>query len=90
MLRARQRKEIVIGYRLCNAERAVVNPTGKSERRRWSVKDVFVVIAEKEYKHTIQTRKNSTLPRYDLTYASSRLFFSLRMRGLSRMRAAYF
>ncbi|CAN0888201.1 Ion channel CASTOR [Linum grandiflorum] len=48
MLRARQRKEIVIGYRLCNAERAVVNPTGKSERRRWSVKDVFVVIAEKE------------------------------------------
>ncbi|CAN1164955.1 Ion channel CASTOR [Linum perenne] len=48
ILRARQRKEIVIGYRLSNAERAVVNPTAKSERRRWSVKDVFVVIAEKE------------------------------------------
>ncbi|CAI0416468.1 unnamed protein product [Linum tenue] len=48
MLRARQRKEIVIGYRLCNAERAVINPPAKAERRRWSVKDMFVVIAEKE------------------------------------------
>ncbi|KAG9446966.1 hypothetical protein H6P81_013094 [Aristolochia fimbriata] len=48
MLRARQRKEIVIGYRLSTAERAVINPPGKSERRKWSSKDVFVVIAEKE------------------------------------------
>ncbi|OVA11046.1 CASTOR/POLLUX/SYM8 ion channel [Macleaya cordata] len=48
LLRARQRKEIVIGYRLANAERAVINPPVKSERRRWSSKDVFVVIAEKE------------------------------------------
>ncbi|KAJ7947438.1 Ion channel CASTOR [Quillaja saponaria] len=48
ILRARQRREIVIGYRLSNAERAVINPPAKSERRRWSLKDVFVVIAEEE------------------------------------------
>ncbi|KAF9618671.1 hypothetical protein IFM89_002366 [Coptis chinensis] len=48
LLRARQRKEIVIGYRLASAERAVINPPTKGEKRRWSTKDVFVVIAEKE------------------------------------------
>ncbi|KAE8734065.1 monocopper oxidase-like protein SKS1-like [Hibiscus syriacus] len=48
LLRARQRREIVIGYRLVNAERAVINPPAKNERRRWSVKDVFMVITEKE------------------------------------------
>ena len=48
LLRARQRREIVIGYRFANAERAVINPPAKSERRRWSLKDVFVVIAEKD------------------------------------------
>jgi len=48
ILRARQRKEIVIGYRLANAERAVINPPNKDVRRKWSTKDVFVVIAEKE------------------------------------------
>ncbi|KAL2345997.1 hypothetical protein Fmac_007282 [Flemingia macrophylla] len=48
MLRARQRREIVIGYRLANAERAVINPPAKSDRRKWSLKDVFVVITEKE------------------------------------------
>ncbi|KAL6638531.1 hypothetical protein ACP70R_023642 [Stipagrostis hirtigluma subsp. patula] len=48
ILRARQRKEIVIGYRLEGAERAIINPTDKVLRRRWSPKDVFVVIAEKE------------------------------------------
>ncbi|XP_077225143.1 ion channel CASTOR-like isoform X2 [Tasmannia lanceolata] len=48
LLRARQRREIVIGYRLGSAERAIINPPAKSERRRWSSKDVFVVIAEKE------------------------------------------
>ncbi|KAL9382604.1 hypothetical protein Peur_025639 [Populus x canadensis] len=48
LLRARQRREIVIGYRAANAEKAVINPPAKSERRRWSLKDVFVVIAEKE------------------------------------------
>lgn len=48
IFRARQKREIVIGYRLANAERAVINPPNKNERRRWSVKDVFVVITEKE------------------------------------------
>ncbi|KAF5465753.1 hypothetical protein F2P56_015731 [Juglans regia] len=48
LLRARQRREIVIGYRLANSERAVINPPAKGERRRWSMKDVFVVIAEKD------------------------------------------
>ncbi|XP_021290294.1 ion channel CASTOR-like isoform X1 [Herrania umbratica] len=48
ILRARQRREIVIGYRLANAERAVINPPAKGDRRTWSVKDVFVVITEKE------------------------------------------
>ena len=48
LLRARRRREIVIGYRFANAERAVINPPAKSERRRWSLKDVFVVIAEKD------------------------------------------
>ncbi|KAH0689077.1 hypothetical protein KY289_016435 [Solanum tuberosum] len=48
LLRARQRREIVIGYRLANADKAVINPPAKTERRKWSVKDVFVVIADKE------------------------------------------
>lgn len=48
LLRARQRREIVIGYRIANAEKAVINPPAKNEKRRWSVKDDFVVIAEKE------------------------------------------
>ncbi|XP_066365721.1 probable ion channel CASTOR isoform X2 [Miscanthus floridulus] len=48
ILRARQRKEIVIGYRLEAAEHAIINPTHKVSRRRWSPKDVFVVISEKE------------------------------------------
>ncbi|KAL3565677.1 hypothetical protein D5086_033723 [Populus alba] len=34
LLRARQRREIVIGYRAANAEKAVINPPAKSERRR--------------------------------------------------------
>ncbi|CAK9161697.1 unnamed protein product [Ilex paraguariensis] len=48
LLRARQRREVVIGYRLANAEKAVINPPAKSEKRRWSLEDVFLVIAEKE------------------------------------------
>lgn len=48
LLRARQRREIVIGFRIANAEKAVINPPKKMEKKRWSVKDVFVVIAEKE------------------------------------------
>lgn len=47
LLRARKRREIVIGYRSANAERAVINPPAKGERRRWSLEDAFVVIAEK-------------------------------------------
>ncbi|KAG0498891.1 hypothetical protein HPP92_003582 [Vanilla planifolia] len=48
ILRGRQRKEIVIGYRLAEGERAVINPPVKDLRRQWSSKDVFVVISEKE------------------------------------------
>lgn len=48
ILRARQRREIAIGYRLAYEERAVINPPNKHARRKWSSKDVFVVIAEKE------------------------------------------
>lgn len=48
VLRARQRREIVIGYRLATAERAIINPPSKSKRRSWSTNDVFVVISEKE------------------------------------------
>ncbi|KAL4281516.1 hypothetical protein GQ457_03G000740 [Hibiscus cannabinus] len=45
MARGRRRKEIVIGYRLANSDRAVINPPRKSELRKWSLDDVFVVIA---------------------------------------------
>ena len=45
MLRGRQRQEIVIGYRLANCERAIINPPKKSEPRKWSLDDVFVVIS---------------------------------------------
>ncbi|KAL5156313.1 Ion channel CASTOR [Glycine soja] len=48
LIRDIQRREIVIGYRLANAERAVINPPVKTDRRKWSLKDVFVVITEKE------------------------------------------
>lgn len=48
MVRARQRKEIVIGYRPANAGRAIINPPDKSLCRNWSCKDVLIVIAEEE------------------------------------------
>ncbi|XP_062026105.1 ion channel DMI1 isoform X2 [Rosa rugosa] len=48
MLRGRQRREVVIGYRLANAERAVINPSLKSAVRKWSHDDVFVVISVSE------------------------------------------
>ncbi|KAL7157358.1 hypothetical protein ABFS83_02G072800 [Erythranthe nasuta] len=48
MTRGRQRKEIVIGYRLATAERAVINPVSKSTPRKWSIEDVFVVISSDE------------------------------------------
>ncbi|OMO74034.1 CASTOR/POLLUX/SYM8 ion channel [Corchorus olitorius] len=45
MIRGRQRQEIVIGYRLAYSDRAVINPPKKSEPRKWSLDDVFVVIS---------------------------------------------
>ncbi|KAJ7968005.1 Ion channel DMI1 [Quillaja saponaria] len=45
MIRGRERGEIVIGYRVANHERAIINPSQKSELRKWSLDDVFVVIA---------------------------------------------
>lgn len=48
MIRARQRREIVIGYRLANTERAIINPSDKLEARKWSHDDVFVIIASDE------------------------------------------
>lgn len=48
MIRGRQRQEIIIGYRLANAERAIINPSEKSQPRKWSVDDVFVVISSNE------------------------------------------
>ncbi|KAJ0972025.1 hypothetical protein J5N97_019984 [Dioscorea zingiberensis] len=48
MVRGRERQEIVIGYRLAEAERAIINPTPKTERRKWSLDDVFVVISLEE------------------------------------------
>lgn len=48
MVRGRLRQEIVIGYRLANAERAIINPSMKSERRKWTLDDVFVVISSGE------------------------------------------
>ncbi|XP_054792064.1 ion channel DMI1-like isoform X1 [Prosopis cineraria] len=45
MNRARERGEIVIGYRLANQDRAIINPPEKSVPRKWSLDDVFVVIA---------------------------------------------
>ncbi|XVF09657.1 hypothetical protein REPUB_Repub07fG0113400 [Reevesia pubescens] len=45
MIMGCQRREIVIGYRLANSERAIINPPKKSEPRKWSLDDVFVVIS---------------------------------------------
>jgi hypothetical protein len=48
MARARQRHEIVIGYRLASQDRAVINPPNKLAARKWSLGDVFIVLAEDE------------------------------------------
>ncbi|KAK1257239.1 Ion channel DMI1 [Acorus gramineus] len=48
MVRGRQRQEIVIGYRLASSERAVINPSKKTDTRKWSLDDVFVVICHGE------------------------------------------
>ncbi|XP_068663689.1 ion channel DMI1-like isoform X2 [Aristolochia californica] len=45
MVRGRQRQEIVIGYRLATTERFIINPICKTEARKWSLDDVFVVIS---------------------------------------------
>ncbi|KAI7745338.1 hypothetical protein M8C21_033812, partial [Ambrosia artemisiifolia] len=45
MIRGRERNEIVIGYRLATAERAIINPVDKDKLVKWSSDDVFVVIA---------------------------------------------
>ncbi|KAK3162593.1 hypothetical protein QOZ80_1BG0091330 [Eleusine coracana subsp. coracana] len=46
MVRAREREEIVIGYRLANTDQAIINPEHKIEIRKWSLDDVFVVISK--------------------------------------------
>lgn len=48
MSRARQRHEIVIGYRLAAMEQALINPPNKAVLRNWSINDVFIVLAEDE------------------------------------------
>lgn len=48
MIRGRERNEIVIGYRLAQMERAIINPSEKSVPRKWSLDDVFVVIASSD------------------------------------------
>lgn len=45
MIRGRQRREIVIGYRIGTSENAIINPPQKSQQRKWSLDDVFVVIS---------------------------------------------
>ncbi|KAG8650278.1 ion channel POLLUX isoform X3 [Manihot esculenta] len=45
MIRGRQRNEIVIGYRLAYTDRAIINPPEKSNPKKWSLDDVFVVIS---------------------------------------------
>ncbi|XP_076956342.1 putative ion channel POLLUX [Bidens hawaiensis] len=45
MIRGRERHEVVIGYRLATAERAIINPVDKGKPVKWAVDDVFVVIA---------------------------------------------
>lgn len=45
MIRARGRGEIVIGYRLEDTDRAIINPPNKAQRRKWFLGDVFVAIA---------------------------------------------
>ncbi|KAK4254445.1 hypothetical protein QN277_009829 [Acacia crassicarpa] len=50
MSRGRERGEIVIGYRLASQDqdRAIINPPEKTVPRKWSLDDVFVVIASSD------------------------------------------
>lgn len=49
MIRGRARQEIIVGYRLANQERAIINPSEKLVARKWSLGDVFVVIASGDW-----------------------------------------
>ncbi|CAM6096968.1 unnamed protein product [Calypogeia fissa] len=42
------RHEVVIGYRLATQDRAIINPPNKLTTRKWSLGDVFVVLAQDE------------------------------------------
>nr|ADV78046.1 DMI1 [Dumortiera hirsuta] len=48
MARARQRQEIVIGYRVASQDRAIINPPNKFAVQKWSSEDVFIVLAQEE------------------------------------------
>ncbi|CAI5523098.1 unnamed protein product [Closterium sp. Naga37s-1] len=48
VVRARQRMEIIIGYRLFTEDEAVLNPPDKAERRTWSIQDTFIVLSFNE------------------------------------------
>ncbi|KAG0585160.1 hypothetical protein M758_3G263300 [Ceratodon purpureus] len=47
MMRARLRKEIVIGYQCEDEEQPVVNPSNKAARQKWSLDDSFIVLVER-------------------------------------------
>ncbi|MCO5549909.1 hypothetical protein L7F22_003384 [Adiantum nelumboides] len=44
MLRARQRNEIVVGYRRSSQDRAIINPPNKAKPQKWSTADVFIIL----------------------------------------------
>ncbi|MCO5568791.1 hypothetical protein L7F22_022491 [Adiantum nelumboides] len=44
MLRARQRSEIVVGYRRSSQDRAIINPPNKAKPQKWSTADVFIIL----------------------------------------------
>ncbi|GAQ84141.1 ion channel DMI1 chloroplast precursor [Klebsormidium nitens] len=46
MARARQLNEIMFGYKLASADKAMLNPPDKDKPRKWSFKDTFVTISE--------------------------------------------
>ncbi|GJP33750.1 hypothetical protein CLOM_g18267 [Closterium sp. NIES-68] len=48
VVRARQRMEIIIGYRLFTEDEAILNPPDKAERRAWSIQDTFIVLSFNE------------------------------------------
>jgi Trk K+ transport system NAD-binding subunit len=47
MMRARLRKEIVIGYEREDEDQLVINPSNKSARLKWSLDDSFIVLVER-------------------------------------------